>query len=68
MLLVRNDVGGRRMNAEYFAVYCDNIKLADDMTLATALLFIKAYVQECCRDTFTMSLRKVSKEVDDGSN
>lgn len=51
------------MNDDYFAVYCDNVKLADNMTLGTALLFIKAYVQEYWRDNFVMSLHKVCNEV-----
>ena len=51
------------MNEDYFAVYCNNTKIADNMTLETALLLIKAYVQEYWRDNFTMSLRKVCNEV-----
>lgn len=50
------------MGEDYFAVYCENTKLADHMTLGTALLFIKAYVQEYWRDNFVMSLHKIVPE------
>lgn len=52
------------MKEDYFAIYCDNVKLADNMTLGTALLLIKAYIQEYWRDDFTMSIRKVNSESD----
>lgn len=52
------------MGEEYYAVYCDETKLADHMTLGTALLFIKAYVQEYWRGNYVMSLKKVSAETD----
>ena len=50
------------MGEDYFAVYCDEIKLADHMTLGTALLFIEAYVQKYWRDNFVMSLHKLSDD------
>ena len=34
------------MNTDYFAVYCDSVKLADNMTLGMALLFVEAYFQK----------------------
>ena len=34
------------MNMEYFSVYCDSVKLADNMTLAMALLLVEAYFQK----------------------
>lgn len=52
------------MGEDYFAVYCDKVKLADNMTLGIALLFIEAYVQKYWRDNFVISLRKVSDESD----
>lgn len=52
------------MGEEYYAVYCDETKLADHMTLGTALLFIKAYVQEYWRGNYVMSLKRVSDEND----
>jgi len=50
------------MDEDYYAVYCDKIKLADHMTLATALLFIKAYVQEYWSMNFVISLHKVRED------
>ena len=34
------------MNTDYFAVYCDSVKLADNMTLGMALLLVEAYFQK----------------------
>ena len=51
------------MNEYHFSVYFDNVKLADNMTLETALLFIKAYAQEhLWQDNFVISLRKMSSD------
>lgn len=52
------------MGEEYYAVYCDETKLADHMTLGTALLFIEAYFQKYWRDNYIMSLKRVSDEND----
>jgi hypothetical protein len=58
------EIRSRIMGEDYFAVYCGEIKLADHMTLGTALLFIEAYVQKYWRDNFVMSLHKVDDESD----
>ena len=34
------------MGIDYFAVYCDSVKLADNMTLSMALLLVEAYFQK----------------------
>lgn len=52
------------MGEDYFAVYCENTKLADHMTLGTALLFIEAYFQKYWRDNFVLSLHKINDRTD----
>lgn len=34
------------MGIDYFAVYCDSVKLADNMTFSMALLLVEAYFQK----------------------
>lgn len=48
------------MGGDYYAVYCGEVKIADNMTLEIALLFIKAYFQEY--DNFDLTICKVAKE------
>lgn len=50
------------MGEEYYAVYCGDVKIADNMTLGTALLFIKAYFNEYYNDNFDLTIRKVAHE------
>lgn len=50
------------MGEDYYAVYFGEVKLADNMTLGTALLFIKAYLNEYYDDDIHLTIRKVAKE------
>lgn len=52
------------MGEDYFAVYYENTKLADHMTLGNALLFIEAYFQKYWRDNFVLSLHKINGGTD----
>ena len=50
------------MGGDYYAVYCREVKIADNMTLEVALLFVKAYFQEYYNDNFDLTIRKVAHE------
>lgn len=52
------------MGMDYFAVYCDSVKLADNMTLSMALLLVEAYFQKYPGDGLKMTIqRNENKEI-----
>lgn len=50
------------MGGDYYAVYCGEVKIADNMTLEIALLLIKAYFQEYYNTNFDLTICKVAHE------